>query len=575
MSADVLGLRARGEMSETDAAMVAQQHRNRRRVAVAQRRGDRSPYIKWAGPACALALAAWASVGLGCASSTVSLDGAHRDAASDAAATSCTAACSARGQICSLGRCTSSACATAEAAGNTDVGCAFYTLQADNVTADEAAATTFLVTGQGPDPADVEIEALQPGGAAPAWTAIASAQLAAGGASVRLSVSALEVTSAGVTPAGALRIVSDRPVTVAEIESDDVLLPATSTGGTMLLPQQALGYSYRAVTYPQQTSPDVADTVGSRGGAARVIVVGTAPATAVTFTPVGPVTHDPAGATPDLAPGQPFGFTLGDGDVFQIYTGAEGEDLTGALVTASAPVAVFSGNISTSYGSQVVGINSADMAHEEMPPVAGWSDTYVAAALTPQASIGCTSFFGADGGSIWRVVAAQDGTSVTASGPTVAPVSFTLDAGGATSLVEAGSFVVTADKPILVTQGLDCEPSLSLASAVGGTTLFKKLPVAVPSGFDLLLGIVRQTGTEVELDGAAIGDDYFQSVGGGFDVAAVPLPACAPGGGVCTYTLTAPSGVAASVRGMDVRSSYVLGVPLLVGCDPSSGLCLN
>ena len=54
---------------------------------------------------------------------------------------------------------------------------------------------------------------------------------------------------------------------------------------------------------------------------------------------------------------------------FQIYSGAEGEDLTGGTVTRRRrPVAVFSGNISTSYGSHVTGINSADMAHEQMPP---------------------------------------------------------------------------------------------------------------------------------------------------------------------------------------------------------------
>ena len=59
----------------------------------------------------------------------------------------------------------------------------------------------------------------------------------------------------------------------------------------------------------------------------------------------------------------------------------------------------------------------ADMAHEQMPPVSGWSRNWVAAALTPQASVGCTSFFGDAGGSISEVIASRDGTQVTVSAP--------------------------------------------------------------------------------------------------------------------------------------------------------------
>ena len=550
---------------------------------MAQRaRGDRSPHIQSFGTA-ALGLWATAALGLSCAAATTApppLDGASKDVGQDASTGACAEDCAAKVQVCSLNRCTSSACAAAESKVNSVVGCLFYTLQADNVTADEAAATSFLVTGQGPDLVHVELQQSQSTADGTLWTEIAGAQIGEGGTSARLSVSAFEVANAGVTPQGALRISTDRPVTVAEIESDDAQSPATSTGGTMILPLQALGLDYRAVTYPQQATPNLQSTVGSRGGAARVMVVGTQAGTEVTFKPVGPVTRDPNGGTPDLAAGDALTFTLGDGDVFQIYSGAENEDLTGSLVTAKARVAVFSGNISTTYGSQVVGINSADMAHEQMPPLPSWSTTYVAAALTPQASIDCTSFFGPDGGSIWRVLASHDGTEVTLSGPAIGPATTLppLDAGMAQTLVEVGSFVVSANYPILVTQGIDCEPSLSLATAVGATNLFKSLPFAVPPGFDLLLGIVRPAGAEVELDGVALDDASFETVGAEFEVAAIPLAPCAPadGSGVCTHQLTSPGGVGMTLRGMDVGSSYALAVPLLVLCDdPNSQLCIN
>jgi hypothetical protein len=583
MSDDVFGRPARNQMSETGEPPVAQPYGNGGNDRVAQPpSGDRSTHIpagarrRWA--CAALGVAASALLGaVGCASKPGS-SGLHPDATtSDGSATGCAVDCAAKGQVCSFGRCTSSACAMVEVTPNSAIGCLFYTLQADNVTADEAAATTFLVTGQGPDPVNVELDQMLSSGGAAAWTATAAASIAGGGASVRLSISAAQVTATGINPAAALRISSDRPVTVAEIESDDVVLPATSSGGTMLLPLQALGTDHRVAAYPQQTSPDVQAAAGSRGGAARVMVVGTRADTQVTLSPVASVSGAPdGGQAPDAGAST---ITLGDGDVFQIYTGAEGEDLTGMQISATKPVAVFSGNISTSYGSQEVGINSADMAHEQMPPVPAWSTSYVAAALTPQQSIDCTSFFGADGGSIWRVVAARDGTQVTLSGPAgnALPPPFTLNTGESKTIITAGSFEVDAKYPVLVTQGIDCEPSLSLAIAVGGAQLYKDLSFAVPPGFDLLLGIVRHAGVEVDLDGADVGNSPFTPVSVDYEVAAVPLPACAPtdGSGVCTHRLQSKLGIGMSVRGMDVRSSYVLTVPVLVRCDPTTGSCLS
>lgn len=596
MSDDVFGRPARNETSEMGEPAVAQPRGNEESDRVAQPpAGDRSTHIQMIDLA-SMNLSSggrrwWAYVALGVAASTLvggvgcasrpGTSGLHPDATtSDGSANGCLVDCAAKGQVCSFGRCTSSACASVEVTPNTAVGCLFYTLQADNVTADESAATTFLVTGQGPDPVNVELDQVSSTGGAAAWTATAAASIAGGGASTRLSISAAEVTATGISPAAALRISSDRPVTVAEIESDDVVLPATSSGGTMILPLQALGTDHRVVTYPQQTSPDVENAAGSRGGAARVMVVGTRADTRVTFSRVGPVGGWPDGGQASDAgdAGAPT-ITLGDGDVFQIYTGAEGDDLTGMQISASKPVAVFSGNISTSYGAQEVGINSADLAHEQMPPVPAWSTSYVAAALTPQESIDCTSFFGPDGGSIWRVVAARNGTQVTLSGPAGSglPAPFMLNAGESKTIIAAGSFEVDAPYPVLVTQGIDCEPSLSLAIAVGGAQLYKDLFFAVPPGFDLLLAVVRPSGIEVDLDGTDLGNAPFAPVSADYEVAAVPLPACAPtdGSGVCTHHLHSKLGVGMSVRGMDVRSSYVLTVPVLVRCDPTTGSCLS
>ncbi len=564
---------------------VAQPQRNRRNhVAQPGRREGASapgrPSTVGRRLSLCLGLCVLLRLGFGCAKPASRSDsGTHDGGASDARDAenaTCALDCTATGLACSLRRCTSTACQGAETEGDGIAGCLFYTLQPDNVTADENATTSFLVANTGVARANVTLEVAQSPSGDAAWTTLGAFQIDVGASRrIPVPVRGLQVTAVGVTRKAALRISSDQPVTVSEIESDNVDSLATSSGGTMILPLQSLGTVHRVITYPQEATADVEATAGSRGGSARVMVVGTQDGTRVTFSPVSPLTPDPSGDPTELTDGGSYQFVLDDGDVFQIYSNGMGEDLTGGVVSASAEVAVFSGNISTSYGSTVTGINSADMAHEQMPPLSRWSKRYVAAAMTPQASVGCTSFFGMDGASIWRVLSSQDGTKVTVAGPGIPATTYPLAAGEAKTLVEVGSFTVTANYPILVTQGIDCEPSLSLGMAVDGTTLLTKLPFAVPPSFDLLLEIVRPSGAEIRLDNNVISGALFQPVGGGFEVASVPLDPCIPsdGSGVCTHQLVSGAtngGFGMSLRGMDVGSSFAFTAPL-VGCD----LCLD
>jgi hypothetical protein len=574
---DVLDQTVGDEMTERN---VAQPRRNKRSDVAQRARRDRASHIGLRLGLRRLGVCAVLGLGLGCAKPSARDDGGTKDGgasdAADAANSTCAIDCKAVGLACSFQRCTSVACQASETTGEGIAGCIFYSLQADNVTADENATTSFLVANAGQARANVTLEA-PPAPGASTWTELGAFQIDVG-ASLRIPVPpGHQVIAAGVNQKMALRISSDQPVTVSELESDNVDSPATSSGGTMVLPLQSLGTDHRVVTYPQEATNDVQMTAGSRGGSARVMVVATQDGTTVNFTPVRPVTGDPSATppAPDLAAGVTYTVVLDAGDVFQIYSGAMGEDLTGAEVWASARVAVFAGNISTTYGFNVTGINSADMAHEQMPPLSSWSKTYVAAAMTPQASIGCTSFFGMNGASIWKVLASHDGTTVTVAGPGIPSANYPLDTGGVLTLVETGSFTVTTKTyPILVTQGIDCEPSLSLAVAVDATTLLTNLPFAVPPSFDLLLDIVRTEGAEILLDGNPVSGAMFHAVGG-YELASIPLDPCVPtdGSGACTHLLVSTSmngGFGMSLRGMDVGSSFAFTTPL-VGCD----FCVN
>src|SRR5262249_50875718 len=154
----------------------------------------------------------------------------------------------------------------------------------------------------------------------------------------------------------------------------------------------------------------------------------------------------------------------------------------------------FSGNMTTDYGLTMPGVNSPDMVHEQMPPVGAWSRRWVAAALPPQQDT-CNTLLGAPGSSIWRVLASEDGTSVTFEGPPgivrLPSVPVPLQAGEAWQMVTSGgSFKVTATSAVLVTQGLDCEPSLALAVSLD--RLLDDLTFAVLPNFDQLIAVVRQ-----------------------------------------------------------------------------------
>ena len=470
---------------------------------------------------------------------------------------------------CSRGRCITPACAAAEGDRTSFAGCLFYTVQADNVDTDVAAPTSYLVTNPGDEPATVALQQADGNGMwiPPAPTKVAPRTTA------RLSYAGLQVEKTMHTGFG-LRITSNRPVTVAQIESDDVNHTALSSAGTMLLPAQSLGTHYRVMTYPQARTAAIAALAGSETGAGRVLIVGTRADKETKVTMRLP-DHSSAvimGSLPSLAPDSMYdGIKLAEDEVFQAWSGNEGDDLSGTEIVSDYPVAVFSGNVTTTYGQQADRINSPDMAHEQMPPVFAWSTKYVAASLPPQAAT-CDTLLGEAGASIWRVLAADDRTDVDIVGPGGSIGSAQLKAGQVLELIRTGDFVVTASGgPILMTQGIDCEPSLSLA--ISGDQMLEDLTFAVLPFFDQTVAIARPQGATVTLDGFAIVDSLFSPAGAGFEVARVALPTCAPSDVVCTHRLQGRFGM--TLRGMDLVASYALTAPAWQGCADADTFCPN
>jgi hypothetical protein len=468
---------------------------------------------------------------------------------------------------CSEGRCLSPACAAVEHDRSSLAGCRFYTVQADNVASDANAYTSFLITNPATEPAMISLEHFVLG----SWDVEVPLTSVPAGASLRVPVSGLQVTQVGRQDGG-LRLSSDRPVTVAQIESDDVNRDAKSSGGTMLLPAHVLGTHHMALTYRQVQTPELAALAGSPSGAGRLLIVGTQPSTTVTVKLSGTATGVVAGSEAWLNGGTQF--DLDEGDVYQMWTANPEDDLSGTEIMSSQPIAVFSGNITTTYGVTADKLHSPDMAHEQMPPIDAWSNVYVAAQLLPQAGT-CDTLLGEPGASLWRLMVWGKQTSTINAVDRLGQIltNERLESGQVLELTHAGDFVVTSTEPLLMTQGIDCEPSLSLAIAADTDRFVDDLTFAVLPSFEHVAAVARQSGVAVTFDGAPLEQLVkFTPVGGGFEVARLPIPTCPATAQVCTHRLQGRFGM--TMRGMDIVASYALTVPGLGGCaDYSDPRC--
>ena len=255
--------------------------------------------------------------------------------------------------------------------------------------------------------------------------------------------------------ANAWRIDASSPIVVSQFNP---LLNAGvySNDASLLLPHNTLGTTYRAVGRMQSHDghPAYIAVVATRSGPTTVSVTVTA-ATVAGVDSAG-------GAIAALQLGETVTVTLAQGEVFNLETGAVGADLTGSLIEADQPVAVFSG----SEGANVPDTNvclKADGAAKGVCVESGWpcssgSDCpvtccadHIEQQLTPidslaQAYVATRSAPRGKAPDYWRVVAVDDDTHVQTDPPQV-PIP-TLAAGAFFEFAASEDFVLQADKPL-------------------------------------------------------------------------------------------------------------------------------
>ncbi len=203
-----------------------------------------------------------------------------------------------------------------------------------------------------------------------------------------------------------------------------------SNDASLLLPQGVLTQHYTASTWPNAYS------IGGTSGGFVAIVAVTGESTDVTVNPTCAVS---AGAgVPALAPGADHTFSLQAGDVLELLGTGPG-DLTGSVIRASQPVAVFVGHNCTTVPD---GRPACDHLEEQLLPNETWGRDYLVSALRDR---------GPSIPSVIRMLSQADGNTLTFDPPSVHP-DVTLSAGELIEFQSHDNFRVSGTQAFLVSQ---------------------------------------------------------------------------------------------------------------------------
>jgi len=207
-----------------------------------------------------------------------------------------------------------------------------------------------------------------------------------------------------------------------------------SNDASLLLPANTYGREYVAVSRFELIGGGPNNTeIPYRG---TISVVAANPDTQVQVTPTIRTLAGTGMAV--MVPGQTYTYTLEPFQVLNIKSDQNEGDLTGTIIVANKDVAVFGGHEAAVSGTACC----ADHLEQQLFPLKTWGKSYVAA----------KSFARLAESDYWRVVAGEDGTQVSFN-PAVA-TGRTMMRGESYEFHTTQDFVITADKPVLVSQVL-------------------------------------------------------------------------------------------------------------------------
>ncbi len=404
---------------------------------------------------------------------------------------------------------------------------------------------------------------------------------------------------------GAYRLISDRPVTVAQFNPfdydngrtiDDFLNPrfgepdySYTNDASLLLPAHSFTGDYIASSFsPLSRAIEQMGLFGVERSAASIpgyiAVVGTTPEpTQVDITLTAPIAADVSGRFPAATAGTTISFSIARGEVIHVMAAAPPAcaagrpgfvrrefcpddmpgcgtflefcneanfDLSGSRVRANHPIAVFGGHVCAyvPYDRE-----ACDHLENQMPPLQTWGTNYVTAPLRAP---------GSTAQNVVRVMAAFDATTVTIDPPQGGVSTLNLNAGGWNEFTASTPFRVSSDRGVMVTQYLSGQFSTDPPQAAGDPAMVVLVPreqfrsdytFVTPTSYNAstmgqsYIMITRTPGQSVQLDGSDVSASW-ETVGDR-EVGIVSV-----GGG--THQLQASERVGVIVYGLGQFTSY-------------------
>ena len=365
----------------------------------------------------------------------------------------------------------------------------------------------------------------------------------------------LDVSGTGISDRS-IRISSTIPVVAHQFNPlNDV--GVYSNDASLLLPSNTVGEEYFVINWPSQIIPCIfmpcpepqlsyVTIVATRMGETRVNVLPTAQLAG-------------GGGINPIPPGVSRTFTLQYGQVLNLEARAADafgpNDLTGTYVRATQPVAVFAGHEEAVIGEGRAGSNDeeggsccADHLEQQLFPLKDWGTRYIGA-LSPGRG---------EKKDHWRIVAGEDGVTLTTSPPQPEANNVALNKGEFVTFFSDQDFEIEATGKILVGQLLVSQKQTS--AVTGDPAFLLAVPVEkfredytllTPQGYTSnFVTVIRPAGAQITLNGAAVPEAGFSPVGSGdYEVASVPVNP-----GVQVLESTQPFGI--SAYGFDSAVSY-------------------
>lgn len=310
----------------------------------------------------------------------------------------------------------------------------------------------------------------------------------------------------------AYRIESDLPITAYQFNPLDNTVQVFSNDASLLFPTHVLGTDYTAVTGDSILLSTDLEPNGDNSGA-FVSIVATEDGTMVDLF-----------ATAGLYPGASQGVALDRGQVFTAVSvgsspGTPGDgNLSGSRVVATAPVAVFSGNVATIEPQP--GQCCADHLEHQMLPLVAWGQSYAAA--PPPAPAGAAT----DNPAAYRITGSFDGTVLAYSPAPPAGAPALINAGQTVRFQTNQPFTVSSPDPgksFALTQFLLSNQAISAFGQPGDPAMIALPAVAqfqtryvflVPDGYAAnYVTVVRVVGADVTRDGVSVAAANWRPLG--------------------------------------------------------------